>query len=63
MQMNPITRRPPTPEMLMAVMEAATESRQVTIAEACERLLVAKRLGWSKHALLEDWTLVEAFIH
>ena len=52
-----------TPKMQIVwnVLEAAKDAGDQMVVSACRRLIVANRLGWRKHANLNDWNLVLAF--
>lgn len=49
-----------TPRMMIVwqVLEAAKDTGDQTVINACRRLIVANRLGWKKHHIAADYTLV-----
>lgn len=61
MQANPIIRRPPTAEMLQAVLDALNEAHEPTLATAAASWLAATRAG--RRPLPEDRAALAEFVH
>lgn len=55
------TRQPPRMAIVWRVLEGAKDVGDQTVVAACRRLITANRLGWKKHHLPADWTLVQEF--
>ena len=53
--------QPPRMAIVWEVLEAARDTGDKVVIEACVRLIDADRRGWRKHHDPADWRVVKAF--